>query len=437
MRKFQTLILLIGLATGMPATAADGFELPPIEYSSTTPANPISQLQSRIDSGKASVTKDGQPGYLRAVLNELDVPIDSQVLVFSQTSLQRHLISPETPRAIYFNDDVYIGYCQNGEVLEVSAADPRLGTVFYTLSQHDAGRPQFARQTDHCLQCHHSSRTEGVPGHVVRSLFVGKNGLPIFSGGSYNVDHTTPLDHRWGGWYVTGTHGAQEHLGNLVIPTADVPAVVDNSAGQNQAAIPDTVTRSAYLSPHSDIVAHMVLEHQVLVHNRMTKANFAARQALASDAEMRKILGEKDNQLLESTVRRIASAGEDLVEALLFAEEAPLKGPVAGTSGFEQSFPRRGPHDSQGRSLRDFDLKTRMFKYPCSYLIGSESFRKLPPEMLDFVWNRLKAVLVDGTEPKKYAHLSPEARQAIVEILLETHPDAAARWKTLPGVSTE
>jgi hypothetical protein len=429
MRTFsRCLLALVAVSAGGLVCAADGFDQPPIEYSSATPANPISELQARIDAGRATVRHDDQLGYLQSVLDELKIPVDSQVLVFSQTSLQRHLITPETPRAIYFNDDVYIGYCHNGEVLEVSTADSRLGTVFYTLRQKNAEKPQFLRQTDQCLQCHHSSRTDSVPGHLVRSLFVGKQGLPIYSGGSYTVDHTTPLENRFGGWYVTGTHGDQKHFGNLVMATSDVPAVVDNSAGHNQKVIPESVLKSAYLSPHSDLVAHLVLSHQVLVHNRITKANFATRQALAADTEMRQILGEKEDKLLDSTTRRIENAGEDLVEAILFVDEAPLTAQVQGTSGFEKTFPARGPHDSKGRSLRDFDLQSRLFKYPCSFLIGSESFRKLPPEMSSFVWKRLYRVLVDGEDAAKYKHLSAEDREAIVEILTATHPDAAAHW---------
>jgi hypothetical protein len=265
----------------------------------------------------------------------------------------------------------------------------------------------------------------------VRSLYVGTQGIPIYSGGSYTVDHTTPIEQRFGGWYVTGTHGDQEHLGNLIIAGGDVPAVVDNSAGMNQPALPANVLKTAYLSPHSDLVAQLVLAHQVLVHNRITKANFTTRQALASDAEMRKILGEKEDRLLDSTLRRIANAGEDLVEAILFVDEAPLTREVRGTSGFERTFPARGPRDSRGRSLRDFDRKRRMFQYPCSYLVGSDSFRKLPPEMLQFVWKRLHEVLVEGQDAGKYGHLSAEDRTAIVEILRETHPDAVEHWAAL------
>ena len=426
---------LIGLLfAGSAALGADGFDLPPIEYSTATPSNPISQLQARIDSKATSLKFADGTGYLKSVLESLEIPVSSQVLVFSQTSLQRHCISPESPRAIYFNDDVYIGFCRRGEVLEVSTADSRLGTVFYTLNQDggnqaESAKPRFERQTDHCLQCHHSSRTESVPGHLMRSLFVDPRGQPLYSGGSYTVDHTTPFENRWGGWYVTGTHGSQTHLGNLILTTKEVPQVVDNAAGQNLKDLPKQVDKASYLSPHSDIVALMVLEHQVLVHNRITKANFATRQALLADSEMRKILGETGEKPLDSTTRRIRNAAEDLVEALLMVDEAKLTGPVAGTSGFAEEFAQRGPRDSQGRSLRDFDLNTRLFKYPCSYLIGSQSFRELPAEAREVVWNRLWAVLGLGQDSKSYPHLTAADRAAIVEIIRATHPDLPAPWR--------
>lgn len=223
---------------------------------------------------------EGDKSYLPSLLKALNVPIESQMLVFSKTSLQMRRISPRTPRAIYFNDDVYVGFCQTGDVLEISAVGPQLGTVFYTLTQEENEKPQFQRRNDNCLVCHNSSRTEGVPGHLVRSLYVDASGQPLLSAGSRMVDHTTPIEQRWGGWYVTGTHGLQKHLGNLIVRGRDVQEPVDNSAGQNVSDLKDCLNLERYVSPHSDIVALMMQEHQVLVHNRIVKANFDTRQAL-------------------------------------------------------------------------------------------------------------------------------------------------------------
>jgi len=201
--KLRCWLLLAMSSFAAVARADDEYERPPIDYSRATPDNCISQLQARLDTGEAKLPYADKAGYLPALLELLGVPVESQMLVFSKTSLQRHRITPRTPRAIYFNDNVYIGYCHSGDVLEISAVDPQLGAVFYTLDQHDEERdqqsPQFTRQTDNCLLCHASSRTEGVPGHTVRSLFVDTSGQPIFSAGSYTVDHTTPLEQRWGG----------------------------------------------------------------------------------------------------------------------------------------------------------------------------------------------------------------------------------------------
>jgi hypothetical protein len=351
------------------------------------------------------------------------------MLVFSKTSLQRDRISPKKPRAVYFGDEVYVGYCRSGEVLEVSAVDPQLGAVFYTLDQSQVDRPRFQRQTDNCLVCHSSSRTGGVPGHLVRSLYANESGEPILSAGSHTVDHTTPLAQRWGGWYVTGEHGAQTHLGNLVVAGRQVQEPVDNAQGQNVTQLAGRLRLETYLSEHSDIVALMVLEHQTLVHNRLAKANFATRSALHYQTEMNRAFGQPEATVLESVTRRIQSAGDELAEALLFAGEAPLTAPIRGTSGFQDEFTQVGPRDPAGRSLREFDLSKRLFKYPCSYLIYSRAFDELPAELRNYVWQRLENVLSGKDSSPKFAHLSADDRRAIAAILQATKAGPPAAWK--------
>lgn len=412
-----------------PCLAVDDFERPPIEYTASTPNNCVSQLQGRLERGEQKLEYKEKVGYLPALLQALDVPISSQMFVFSKTSLQRSRIAPRTPRAVYFNDEVYIGFCRSGEVLEVSAVDPQLGAVFYSVDQKQTDSAQITRQTENCLVCHSSSRSEGVPGHLVRSLFAGKSGEPILSAGSYTVDHTTPLEHRWGGWYVTGTHGLQRHMGNLIVAGDKVDHADPNVAGQNVTSLEDRFAVDAYLSPHSDIVALMVLEHQALVHNRLTKANFEARSALYYQSEMNRAFGEPEATRSESVTRRIHSAGDDLVDALLLVDETKLTNEIQGTSGFVEEFAQRGPRDAAGRSLREFDLKTRLFKYPCSYLIYSPSFDALPSEMRAYVWQRLWNVLTGQVAERKFAHLSAADRAAIIEIVRDTKPDLPDYWR--------
>jgi hypothetical protein len=341
-------ILATLLICGSPTICAgdDDFERPPIEYSKSSPANDVSRLQSSLARGEKKLEYTEKHGYLPALLKALDVPVSSQMLVFSRTSLQRSRIRPRTPRAVYFNDDVYVGFCQSGDVLEVAAADQKLGAVFYTVDQRKPDAPHITRQTENCLICHSSSRSDAVPGLVVRSLFTSKSGEPILSAGGYTVDYTTPLEHRWGGWYVTGTHGDQKHLGNFVVSGDDIHEPVENPAGQNVTTLKDRLAVDAYLSPCSDIVALMVMEHQTLVHNRITKANFEARSALYYQVAVNRSLGEPANKLWESVTHRIESAGDKLVDALLFVDEAKLTGEIRGSSGFAEEFSRHGTTDN-------------------------------------------------------------------------------------------
>lgn len=432
----QSLLAALCLtAAGPLVQAADDFERDPINYSQATPDNVVSQLQQRLEAGQASLKFDGDRGYIDAVLKELNVPVSSQVLVFSKTSLQRSKISAKTPRALYFNDEVYIGFCQSGDVVEVSVADPQLGTVFYSMDQDVEEPPKFLRQTDACLLCHGSSNTHYVPGHTIRSVFADAAGQPILAAGTHRTDHTSPLNERWGGWYVTGTHGEQEHLGNLVVRTKRVPDKIDNSAGQNVTDLSTLIDVTPYPTPHSDLVALMVLEHQADAHNFLTRANFETRMALQYEKSLNRELGEAPDHRWDSTKTRIKSSGEALVKYLLFSGEAKLTGPIRGTSGFEQEFPTRGPRDSRGRSLRDFDLQTRLFKYPCSYLVYSPTFDGLPGEMKDFVLRRMYQVLTGEDSSKEFSHLAAADRQAILEILRETKPDLPKYWRTAPAAS--
>ena len=412
------------------ARGDDEFERPPISYSAAVPDNPVERLQKRLDAGQARLVHDGRGGYLRAVLEALDVPVSSQTLVFSKTSLQQRIISPRTPRALYFNDDVYVGWVPGGEVVEISVADPALGTVFYALDDVPVERPRFVRQTDDCLICHGGSQTRGVPGHVIRSVYADRSGQPIFSAGSHRVDDSTPLARRWGGWYVTGSHGDAAHLGNLTYAKRPAGEGPDDTAGLNLTDLAGRVDTGRYLVPHSDLVALAVLVHQTTAHNVITKASFDARAALHREAALNRELGEPDGKRWPSTDTVLDAAARSLVECFLFRGAAPLEAPIAGTSAFAAEFAVRGRRDPAGRSLRDLDLRTRLFRYPCSFLVCSASFDALPGEVKDRFWRRMDAVLTARGAADDFAHLSLAERAAIREILAATKPDAPAAWRT-------
>ena len=415
-------LALLGVLAESAWLAAQDFDRPPIRYSESTPANVITRLQEKLDSGQAKLTHDTAHGYLASVLQALAVGVDSQTLVFSKSSVQARYISPQTPRAIYFSDDVYVGWPQLGNALEISAVDPQLGAVFYTLDQSPADNPKFIRQGESCLNCHSAARIGGIPGHIVRSHFVDEGGHVMPSEGIVEVNYTTPLSKRWGGWYVTGTSGAQPHLGNFFASGYEVPDPIDNSAGENVTSLADRFDVKPYLSPHSDIVALMVMEYQALVENRLTRANFATRQALDLERQLPPQAGQEEGTHLPITTQAIQRAGDELLDALLFVGEAKLTAPIKGVSGYSESFSQRGPRDAKGRSLRDLDLTERMFRYPCSYLIYSDSFNQLPVEVRDYVWQQLAEILTEETPPEKFKHLTAEDRKAIVEILRDTIP---------------
>jgi hypothetical protein len=416
-------LAVLGVLAESAWLLAQDFDRSPIRYSESTPANAISRLQERLDSGQTKLTHDPAHGYLVSVLKALEIDIDSQTLVFSKSSVQARYISQKTPRAIYFSDDVYLGWPQSGNALEISAVDPQLGAVFYTLDQSPTDNPKFTRQGDACLNCHSAARIGGIPGHIVRSHIVDEGGHVIPSAGIVDVDYTTPLAKRWGGWYVTGTSGAQAHLGNFFARGYQVPDPIDNSAGENVTSLEDRFDVKPYLSPTSDIVALMVMEYQALAENRMTRANFVTRQALDLDQQFPRPAGQEEGTLLPTTIRTIQRAGDELVDALLFVGEAKLTAPIKGVSGFSESFARKGPRDGSGRSLREFDLNQRLFRYPCSYLIYSDSFNQLPTEVRDYVWQQLADILTAEKPPEKFSHLSAGDRQAIVEILRDTIAD--------------
>jgi hypothetical protein len=412
-------LLLFGLA---PACAAD-IEQPPIAYGKAPANNAVSRLQQDIDARRVRLGFQDSFGYLPALLRELRLPVSSQMLVFSKTSFQRDRISPRTPRAVYFGDDAYVGFCQHGEVLEVSAVDTQLGAVFYTLEQKKADRPRFVRQTDACVICHASSFNQGFPGHLVRSLYADGSGLPMLNLGSYRTDHASPLQKRWGGWYVTGTSGRQDHMGNLILADEPPPGgQIDISGGRNVTDLRKRFDTSTYLSPHSDIVALMVLEHQTEMHNRIARATLQTRLALYDEAEMNKALGRPADYRSETTARRIASAGEPLVQYLFFSGEAKLNDAIAGTSDFAREFAAKGPRDRRGRSLRDLDLKQRLFRYPCSYLVCSPAFDAMPAPVKDYVVRRMAEVLCGKDTSPEFAHLGAGDRRAVLDILRETKP---------------
>jgi hypothetical protein len=237
---------------------------------------------------------------------------------------------------------------------------------------------------------------------------------------SFVTNHRSPFAERWGGWFVTGAHGAMRHMGNVQAADPKDAEKLDRERGANRARAPADL--ELYAAPHSDIVALMTLEHQTMMHNYLARAGMEARIALYTERALNKALGKPEDEVGESAARRIGNAAEIVARNLLFAGEAPLTAAVKGTSGFAAEFSRQGPHDLRGRSLREFDLQTRMFRYPCSYLVYSPAFAQLPAPLKDRVFARLEQALSGDDRSGAWAHLPGDVRRAVREILRETLP---------------
>ena len=396
----------VGVAQQRRDVFVESRDHPAIAYSTGPVTDAVTALNRRLAEGSLQLPFDPVSGYLRPILNALNVPIESQALVFSQTSSQAPLIGMHNPRAVYFNDTVAVGWVRGGNLLEVMAQDARQGPVFYVLDQRPFSVPQLTR-ADQCLSCHLSWDTLGVPGVLVQSVSPLADDKNAYAMG-FVTDHRSPLSERWGGWYVTGQHGATRHMGNVPVMPADRGTGIVNPSRPLE-SLADRFDLSGYPSPYSDVVAQMVLAHQARMTNLLTRLGWEARLAIAG----RSAGGDS----------RVQEAVDELVDYILFVDEADLTAPVRGTSGFGERFASQGPRDTRGRSLRDLDLRRRLMRYPCSYMIYSNAFAALPDTIRDRVYARMRRILAGEERAPRYTRLSPDDRQAVVEILRETKKD--------------
>ena len=404
----------------------DDYENAPIFYSDTRPNDAAVALEKAQEQGKVKIDRADDWAVLKGLLKQFKIPEASQVMVFSKTSKQNDRISPATPRVVYFGDNAYVGYCLGGAI-EVSVVDPKLGPIFYLADPHvDEKEPiRFVRDQS-CLSCHGGPFSPEVPGVLVRSVTPGPEGHPIMSQGSTVVNTTTPFEDRWGGWYVTGRHGKSVHKGNVTAEENGESVKFDPLPGQNVTNLGKFFDLAPYPRKTSDVVALMVLEHQTSTQNILTKANHSALRAMHMQQSLQKELGEPVQAEPTGTARRIIDHGaEDVLDALLFKDEAALpEGGIEGTGGFQEVFEKDAPHSAEGRSLKDLQLLTRLFKYRCSYMVYGLTFQHMMPALKQTVMQRLWAVLDGKDTTQRYAYLSDSERRHIAQILRETLPGA-------------
>jgi hypothetical protein len=404
----------------------------PINYRAEDLNDPVARLEKRVETGEATLEWEADHGYLKSVLKLLKVPVESQTLVFSKTSFQYPKISADHPRALYYNDDIYVGKVHDGKAIEIVSFDARQGAIFYLLDEHKVDKPAFQRAELDCTQCHIAAGTRGVPGVLLRSVYANPSGTLIPGAPTYITDQDSPVAERWGGWYVSGKPGdATLSMANSVVAeSATAASAVQNDPSARKLAplaAQQSYQAADYLVPGSDAVALLVLAHQTQMHNLITLTNYKTRIALYNLSKQ-----TADAALPDASRRQIERPAEQLLRYLLFVNEAPLSGldpQSLVTSPFAKEFAARGPRDSQGRSLRDFDLTQRIFRYPCSYLIYSDAFDAIPEPAKSYVYHRLLQILTGQDQSDDFARLSAQERRAVLEIVLETKPGLPPEWQ--------
>jgi hypothetical protein len=403
-------------------------DYPTIDYSAPATDNPIARLQKRLERGEVRLESNGPRGYLDSLLVLLEIDPSSQVLVYSKTSLQVDHISAATPRAIYFNDDTYVAWVQGSNLLEMSVMDASRGAVFYSLDNRPEAPSRFERHTSECLACHdtYSMAGGGVPRFLIDSTLVDTNGIVVGNQISHETDDRTPLSDRWGGWYVTGVPDAESHLGNIQIRSSGQLVEAKATPRGTLASLTGLFDTAPYITDKSDIVALLVLEHQLEVKNLIIRTNFKARSFLARDTAARAPETVTLATAAPATQAAVRHMMEELVEALLFKDAVAYRNPIVGSSGYDRWFAAQGPRDAQGRSLRDFDLHTRLFRYPLSYVIYSEAFDALPEDVKQGVYARIWKVLSGQDDSGQFDYLSANDKTAMLQILTATKPDFGA-----------
>lgn len=407
----------------------------PIRY--RDPVNdPVAVAQRALDEGRATLAYDKDRGYLPSVLKLLNVPVSSQTLVFSKTSFQFTKISADHPRALYYNDDVYVGSVHQGKTVELVSFDPMQGAIFYLLDDVKSDKPTFKRAELDCTQCHIAAGTRGVPGVLLRSVYPSQTGNLTPRAPQYITDQKSPLKERWGGWYVTGALSSVT-MANAATVAPAAPSVTADTPLPSLGPLQKPLDASAYLTRTSDQVALLVLGHQTQMHNLITLTNYQTRIALYALAQASgtgaAISTASLDALPAATQDKIRRPAEQLLRYLLFAGETPLGGldrrQAIASSAFAREFAKQGLRDSKGRSLRDFDLHDRIFRYPCSYLIYSSAFDSIPEPAKGYIYHRLFEVLTGEDQGDDFAGLSVRDRREILAILLETKPGLPPEWQ--------
>ena len=401
---FAAVALLLPV-TAHAATPVGPFGDEPHNYWTEPKDDPFTKFTNRVERGEVKLdASTGEKEFITGLLGQLGIPVGSQLWVFSATSLQSGRISVRNPRALYFNEDMYIGYVPGGQV-EVASLDSELGTIFYIFDMPTGNSPVRFQRSERCMNCHAGEAQYRVPGLAVESVISGPNAGSLDAFRRGESGHTIPLEKRWGGWHVTGAPASLKHHGNVTGRSQGGKlTMIDVPPG-------GSFDMARYPVSTSDVLPHLIFEHQVGFTNRVTEARYLTRAALAAGKGR---ISSEDAKMLDTKAA-------ELTRYILFADEAPLpREGITGDARFKEEFLRTRKAAPDGTSLKDFDLRTRLFKHRCSYMIYSRAFTTLPKEFKDRVYARLSVALSETVPSREFAYLSVPEKRAIRSIVSAT-----------------
>lgn len=406
-----TAISALMMAGMLTAAEIKDFAAPPHNYWTQPPRDRFTKLFEQIKGGSLKFDASSPTAYLSGLLRALEIPASSQLLVFSVTSLQSNLISPRNPRALYFNEDTYVGYVPGGRI-EIASFDPELGGIFYIFQIPAGDGSPVLDRSNRCFNCHAGSFSRRVPGLFVESVIPGENGGPLEAFRREESGHGVPYAERHGGWHVTT---------KLDFPTkANTLGNYFQGKMTTRANPPGAIfDLRRYLVSTSDIVPHLVHEHQVGFTNRVIEANYTVREKLAAGK----------GRLASADTAALNELATGLVRYILFAEEAKLPAPVQGDGSFVRDFTALKKATRDGMSLRDLDLRTRLLKRRCSYMIYSSLWDGMHPLFKQSVEAKLWNALQEASTDRGFAYLPANEKREIRQIIKETKTGLPSWWQ--------
>ena len=387
-------------------------EAPEHDYWNRPLNDPFTKLKDDLEQGIMNLDESSEKAYLESLLEALKIPVSSQMLVYSTTSLQLSLISPRTPRALYFNEEIYLGYVQGGRI-EIVSIDPEIGGIFYIFDLPRNGKRPVAERSRRCMNCHSDEDTHEIPGLVIKSVVPGPTGGSLESYRRARTGHDIPFSDRFGGWHVTGAEGIGPHWGNHTgrfTPEGIVTTPLPPGEKFDWAVFPVAT---------SDFLAHLLHEHQVGFVNRVVQVQYRLRTALK----------RSNGRLSDEDRKEVSRLVEELTRYLLFADEAPLQGKGLQCDAlYQDEFLANRRRSSKGDSLKDLDLTTHIFRNRCSYMIYSPVFQNLPVGFKKRIYARIGEALSLTKSDPEFAFFSPDEKTRVRTILKETLPDLPADW---------